>query len=787
MMNSILALWDPLARLLLQALLHSLWQGTLMAGMILLWFRLAPRLSATTRHAIWLLSLLALAVLPLLTALTSQSLSKPESEPTRQAVAVSSRSAAVSDQPAISEAAPVADTTSGQTAPADVTAEIRLTSVTKSRPDSLSGHVVSGDRTIQAAMLIVGWKERAQQLIFSSPVPSWLVAAWLLVAGLMLLRVIRSWVSLQWLRRTLKPLTDQQQQQFLRLAWICGIQRPIQISTSARVSLPLTIGWWRPLIVLPPDLAQHLSDAECESVIAHELAHIRRQDYPINLLQRLIQALLFFHPAVWLTGRQMAIERELACDDWAVRLTGEPRRYAGSLARLAELLVDGRAPLVASGIIFGRHMVTRRIEMLLDHQHNASTFVSTRALSGAATFLCVVLTACVWFNPVAAVPLQQESRATGQQNELRQTPPAAVVKVVPGKTPAPAVVVQVEALPVQPSVSAMAPAVAAAPSAMDAIPVLPESAAAPVIAVVPSGGLLTMAQSPAPAPGVEPALPPPGRIEWELQEPVAVLGETFDGVISTGSRQSAIPENELLPVLTDIARKDADPDVRREALRGIYRLRSDASIDALIGLYDGISDTKVKSEIIGYLLRRKGDNTKAVTKLVAIVKAEKDEDLQRLALRQLSAIKEDDGRADHLIEIFDSLKDARTKQTIIRYLAASRSKKALDKVKQIAQSDPDPAIRQAAIRALAGGSTPLDLFTAPAPRSIGQGRGIGSTSGLATVPGAVDLSSLYTRRADLSARLNQLLTTYTETHPEVKEYRVKLKSLDDEINRLRGR
>lgn len=783
MMNSIPALWDPLARLLLQALLHSLWQGTLMAGMILLWFRLAPRLSATTRHAIWLLSLLALAVLPLLTALTSQTLSKPESEPARQAVAVSSRSVAVSDQPAISAAAPVADTRSGQTVPADVAEEIRLTSVPKSRPDSLSGHVVSGGRTIQAALLVVGWKERAQQMIFSSPVPSWLVAAWLLVAGLMLLRVIRSWVSLQWLRRTLKPLTDQQQ--FLRLAWICGIQRPIQISTSARVSLPLTIGWWRPLIVLPPDLAQHLSDAECESVIAHELAHIRRQDYLINLLQRLIQALLFFHPAVWLTGRQMAIERELACDDWAVRLTGEPRRYAGSLARLAELLVEGRAPLVASGILFGRHMVTRRIEMLLDHQHNASTFVSTRALSGAATFLCAVLTACVWFNPVTAVPLQQESRVAGKRNE-RQTPPAAVVKVVP-ETPAPAVVVQVDALPVQPSVSAMAPAVAAAPSAMDAIPVLPESAAAPVIAVVPSGGLLTMAQSPAPASGVEPALPPPGRIEWELQEPIAVLGETLDGFTSTGSRQSAIPENELLPVLTDIARKDADPDVRREALRGIYRLRSDASIDALIGLYDGISDTKVKSEIIGYLLRRKGDNTKAVTKLVAIVKAEKDEDLQRLALRQLSAIKEDDGRADHLIEIFDSLRDARTKQTIIRYLAASRSKKALDKVKQIAQSDPDPAIRQAAIRALAGGSTLLDLFTAPAPRSIGQGRGISSTSGLATVPGAVDLSSLYTRRAEISARLNQLLTTYTETHPEVQEYRVKLKSLDDEINRLRGR
>src|SRR5262249_55787573 len=127
------------------------------------------------------------------------------------------------------------------------------------------------------------------------------------------------------------------------------------------------------------------------------------------------------------------------------------------------------------------------------------------------------------------------------------------------------------------------------------------------------------------------------------------------------NKQLAIPETELLSLLVDIVKRDADPNVRNEALQGIYRLRSDAAINALIQLYDGTSDVKVKGEIIAYLLRREGgaskvDNSKAIAKLTAIAKSEPNEELRNRAIRYLGNVKGDEG-ADTLIQIYDSLQD----------------------------------------------------------------------------------------------------------------------------------
>lgn len=170
------------------------------------------------------------------------------------------------------------------------------------------------------------------------------------------------------------------------------------------------------------------------------------------------------------------------------------------------------------------------------------------------------------------------------------------------------------------------------------------------------------------------------------------------------SRQTAIPETELLNLLVDIVKRDADPNVRQEALQGIYRLRSDASINALIQLYDASGDVKVKGEIIPYLLRRessasKVDNSKAIAKLVAIAKSEQNEELRNKAVRYLGAVRGDEG-ADVLIQIYDGLQDQKMKQYVIRSLAQNRSRKAVDKLIQIAKNDSDPVVRQFAVRSL---------------------------------------------------------------------------------------
>jgi hypothetical protein len=114
-----------------------------------------------------------------------------------------------------------------------------------------------------------------------------------------------------------------------------------------------------------------LTPEEFEQVLCHELAHLRRFDDWTQLLHAIAQSLLFFHPAVYWIGRRLRTEREIACDDWVVSSTGNPRPYAGCLVRLHELTRYGAAPSLAPGAV-ARKQITRRVEALLAPDRNRS-------------------------------------------------------------------------------------------------------------------------------------------------------------------------------------------------------------------------------------------------------------------------------------------------------------------------------------------------------------------------------------------------------------------------------
>ena len=176
---------------------------------------------------------------------------------------------------------------------------------------------------------------------FSGRAPLALVGLWMALWALMSWRVARSYRAVFRLRGRLEPAPSEHNGHVERLASLFGIKRPVQAFTSGQVVMPMTIGSLKPLIILPADLAEDLSQSEFESVVAHELAHIKRWDYLTNMLQRVVQSYLFFHPAVWFICKQLTIERELACDDWAVK-TCEPRRYASCLTKLVEALNESK-------------------------------------------------------------------------------------------------------------------------------------------------------------------------------------------------------------------------------------------------------------------------------------------------------------------------------------------------------------------------------------------------------------------------------------------------------------
>jgi bla regulator protein BlaR1 len=115
----------------------------------------------------------------------------------------------------------------------------------------------------------------------------------------------------------------------------CGA--PCACASSTRSASPVTAGWWRPVVLVPASLLTGMPPDLLEALLAHEMAHIKRHDYLINLLQNAIESLLFYHPAVWWISNRIRAERELIADDFAARQLGEPRRLALALSELERL------------------------------------------------------------------------------------------------------------------------------------------------------------------------------------------------------------------------------------------------------------------------------------------------------------------------------------------------------------------------------------------------------------------------------------------------------------------
>ncbi|BDU74695.1 M56 family metallopeptidase [Mesoterricola silvestris] len=163
-------------------------------------------------------------------------------------------------------------------------------------------------------------------------------AVWMAGVTVMGLRLLGGWYWIQRLRRTgAEPAPEVWARRAGALAERMGIPFPVGLLRSWSVDAPMVIGWIRPVILVPAAALAGLDPAALEAVLAHELAHVRRHDYLVNLMQSVVEALFFYHPAAWWISRQIRTEREHCCDDAAVELCGDPILYARALERLEDL------------------------------------------------------------------------------------------------------------------------------------------------------------------------------------------------------------------------------------------------------------------------------------------------------------------------------------------------------------------------------------------------------------------------------------------------------------------
>jgi len=194
-----------------------------------------------------------------------------------------------------------------------------------------------------------------------------IVLLWAAGAGALSLRMAAGWLWIQRLRATPQSSEHRQWQARLdALAQRFGLRRIVALRVVHALSSPVSAGWWRPVVLLPAGLLTRMPADLIEALLAHELAHVRRHDYLINLLQNLAEALLFYHPVTWWLSRRIRDEREHIADRLAADITGQPRRLALALSELAEWSCSHVAPPTPTlaQAAHGGHLMSR-IEQLV--------------------------------------------------------------------------------------------------------------------------------------------------------------------------------------------------------------------------------------------------------------------------------------------------------------------------------------------------------------------------------------------------------------------------------------
>lgn len=262
----------------------------------------------------------------------------------------------------------------------------------------------------------------------------YLFGAWAMMAAVELVRVATGLWHLRTVRRecaaldpqTLDPMLRHTLEQF-------SAGRKVEIATSGELRVPTAIGFLKPAVVLPSWAMRELSAAELNTVLLHELAHLRRWDDWTNLAQKVLRALFFFHPAVWWVESRLALEREMACDDMVLAETANPRAYAECLVSLAEKNLLRRGVALAQAAVGRMRQTSLRILRILDARRPSAVRVWKPApwVVGAFSVACLVSSArapkLVAFGEANAPSAKQSASLRMAHSEMPLTSPAHII------------------------------------------------------------------------------------------------------------------------------------------------------------------------------------------------------------------------------------------------------------------------------------------------------------------------------------------------------------------------
>lgn len=191
----------------------------------------------------------------------------------------------------------------------------------------------------------------------------WILLAWIAGVVFFLLRLTGGLFYAARIRSSAIPLENEWSSYLRRACHELGIHRLVSLAESALITAPVVIGYLKPVILTPVGMFAGLSSEQLQTIILHELAHVRRHDYLVNLVQSAVETLLFFNPFVWAISHLVRREREFCCDDLVIRHHGDSRAYAYALTLLAENKLSSHA--VALSLAQGRNQLLHRIKRMM--------------------------------------------------------------------------------------------------------------------------------------------------------------------------------------------------------------------------------------------------------------------------------------------------------------------------------------------------------------------------------------------------------------------------------------
>lgn len=359
---------DQIGPIMLQALINSLWQGLLVVAVAICILFIVRNLNAATRYLIFWLILIILAFMPLLNIIIT--------------------TVRIFDLP---------------------------------------------QETVNNASYQINESDYNNSLSFFRPInitvplkilPSLILGLWISAVVFLLSRLLRSYLYTSKLKKILR-LSPEYRQKFGEFLKPDSIRRKVAIYSTSKVKMPMAIGLFGPVILIPESLMDKLTDEQLRQVILHELAHIMRWDDWTNLAQKIIETFFFWNPVVLYISRRLNLEREIACDDWVITLFGESKSYALCLTKLIEFNVPASSQIIATGVALHRKHIATRIRMLLDKSRNTAPSFSRYNILMTICTIALGFLVSIRISPVLALVVKDKPETVSQIENIIVKEPLA--------------------------------------------------------------------------------------------------------------------------------------------------------------------------------------------------------------------------------------------------------------------------------------------------------------------------------------------------------------------------